>query len=184
MFLLWPPTVGSRVIDADTVKAMSALLLLVKWHSLWFKVALLVSMCQRWRDFVLEASPSAGHVLSARRFAWKFCTLEWLIAWTSSLVYFEDFIHPWHEAAIEQLQNYISRVWATCKNALITLDFLISYSYFVCHLSYSSRWLLWLFKWLFIKNYRFNHCLSVYIFSSELVCHKIVKCNMMWIQFI
>ena len=29
-----------------------------------------------------------------------------------------------------------------------------------------------------------NHCLSVYIFFSELVCHKIVKCNEMWIKFI
>jgi len=161
---------------------MSALLL-IKWHSPRFKVASLVSMCQCWRHFV-EASPSAGHVLWARRFSWKFCTLSDWLPDLLVLYLLRISFTPWHEAAIEQLQNYISSVWATCKNALITLDFLISYSYFVCHLSYSSRWLLWLFKWLFIKNYRFNHCLSVYIFSSELVCHKIVKCNMMWIQFI
>jgi len=129
----------------------------------------------------------SGHVLPARRLSWKFLHSEWLIARSSSLVSFEDFVHPLtlscHRATAEL---YNSSVWATtCKNALITSDILISYySYFVCHLSYSSRWLLWLFKWLFIKNYRFNHCLSVYIFSSELVCHKIVKCNMMWIQFI
>jgi len=36
-----------------------------------------------------------------------------------------------------------------------------------------------IFQVIVYQELSVDHCLSVYIFSSELVCHKIVKCNMM-----
>ena len=90
-----PLAVGSWVIDADTVKAMSALLL-IKWHSWWFEAALIVSMCQRWRDFALEASPSLVMSFQPEDFPESFCTLSDRLPDLLVLYLLRILFTPWH----------------------------------------------------------------------------------------